>query len=116
MNVTWEEQQREVCKRYRVRWIAAPPNFKVGIAENVRTGLIPINGLRHHPESGTTGWYIWAGEELSADPEFFKPLHVSHLDVWCPAVLPYLGLPPGSRFLLAPNYEDVWHDDSLLNP
>jgi hypothetical protein len=34
---------------------------------------------------------------------------------WCPAVLPYLELPPGWRFLIALGHEDVWEDPSLLN-
>jgi hypothetical protein len=28
---------------------------------------------------------------------------------------PYLALPPGWRFLIAPDYEDVWFDESLLH-
>ena len=71
--------------------------------------------MRHEPEEGTTGWFIWAGEELSDDPDFFVPLHVEHLAEWSPDVLPYLALPPGWRFLLAPDYEDVWLDASLLS-
>jgi hypothetical protein len=74
--------------------------LKVGIALNVRDGLMPVNGLRHPPQADTVGWYIWAGE-LSSYPDFFKPLHVEHLPDWCPAVLRYLGLPPGWRFLIA---------------
>ena len=89
--------------------------MKVGIALNVREGLMPINGLRHPPEGDTTGWYIWAGEELSGEPGFFKPLHVEHLPNWYPEVQKYLGLPPGWRFLIAGDYEDVWYDESLLN-
>jgi hypothetical protein len=30
-------------------------------------------------------------------------------------VFPYLALPPGWRFLLAPGYEDVWYDPTLLD-
>ncbi len=108
-------RQHEVCKRFGVRWFAAPNDMKVGIAHNVRTGLQPINGLRHPPEGDSTGWYIWAGEVLSQEDDFFVPLHVGHLREWCPAVLRYLGLPPGWRFLIAPGYEDVWEDASLLN-
>jgi hypothetical protein len=70
--------------------------------------------LRHRPVGDTNGWYIWAGAELSQDPDFFIPLHVEHLEEWCPEVLPFLALPPGSRFLLADGYEDVWHDAELL--
>ncbi|WP_429851321.1 immunity protein Imm33 domain-containing protein [Brevibacillus porteri] len=29
---------------------------------NEREGVLPLNGLRIHPEHDTTGWYIWAGE------------------------------------------------------
>ena len=90
-------------------------HLKVGIALNVREGITPINGLRHPPEGDTTGWYIYAGEELSDDPDFFKPLHVEHLDKWCPQIKKYLGLPAGRRFLVAGDYEDVWFDESLLS-
>lgn len=87
---------------------------KVGIAKNVRDGIWPMNGLRHPVAGDTSGWYIWAGEELSDDPEFFVPLHVEHLAEWSPIVIPYLALPPGWRFLIAPGHEDVWFDESLL--
>ncbi len=75
---------------------------------------MPVNGLPHKPEGDTSGWYIWAGEQLSDDPGFFVPLHVEHLAEWCPAAIPYLALPPGWRFLVATGYEDVWPDQSLL--
>ena len=110
-----ERTQRELCKRYGVDFVAAPPDLKVGIARNVREGLLPINGLRHPPAGDTSGWYLWAGEELSDDPAFFVPLHVQHLAEWCPAAVRFLGLPPGWRFLAADEYEDVWEDPSLLN-
>ncbi len=109
-----EMAQKKICKKYEVAYYSSPPYLKVGIALNVRDGIIPINGLRHIPEGDTTGWYIWAGEEFSDDPDFFKPLHVKHLSKWCPKVLKYLGLPPGWRFLVVDDYEDVWHDKSLL--
>jgi hypothetical protein len=89
-------------------------DLKVGIALNVRTGLQPLNALRHRPEGDMSGWYIWAGEEVSEDADFFEPLHLSHLLDWCPPIVPYLALPPGWRVLLAPGYEDVWFDESLL--
>ncbi|MFI5125048.1 MAG: hypothetical protein ACHQDF_06975 [Chitinophagales bacterium] len=62
----------------------------------------------------TTGWYLWSGEEFSEDPNFFVPLHVEHLKEWCPEIIKYLRLAPGWRFLIAPNYEDVWEDLTLL--
>lgn len=106
--------QRAVCARLGVTAVPAPADLKVGLARNVRTGLLPLHGLRHPPQGDTTGWYIWAGELSDAD-DFFEPVHVGHLPEIRPAVLPYLALPPGWRFLVAPDYEDVWEDESLLD-
>jgi hypothetical protein len=109
------KSQKRICDKYKASFCPSPDDQKVGIALNVKDGLLPINGLRHPPEGDTTGWYIWAGEEFSEDPSFFKPLHVSHLINWCPEVLKFLGLPPGWRFLIANEHEDVWYDKNLLN-
>jgi hypothetical protein len=87
---------------------------KLGVALNVRSDLIPINGLRHPPESGTNGWYLWAGEQLEERNDFFVPLHISHIDSWHQGVSKFLALPPGWRFLFAKGHEDVWFDDALL--
>ncbi len=108
------EAQIEVCGRFGASPFPTPIALKVGIASNVLHGLQPLNGLRCHPLGDTSGWFIWAGEELSDDPEFFAPLHIRHLDEWCPAAIPYLLLPPGWRFLIAPGHEDVWFDERLL--
>jgi hypothetical protein len=89
--------------------------LKVGIARNAKDGAWPLNGLRHPPVGDTTGWYIWAGETLSDAPDFFEPVHVHHLSARCPALLRFLGLAPGWRFLLAGGYADVWADLALLN-
>ena len=104
----------ELCHKYGTNYCPLPDGSKVGISLNVRDGVVPVNGLRHSPEGDTTGWYIWAGEEMSTAPDFFKPLHVEHLQEWCPDIQKYLGLPPGWRFLVANDYEDVWYDESLL--
>ena len=109
-----DREQLEICRRYGVECIEAPPHLKVGIARNVRNGLRPLNGLRHPPEGDTTGWYIWAGTELSGAPDFFVPLHVEHLAEWAPEAIKFLGLPPGWRFLKAVDHESVWYDPSLL--
>ncbi|MGF1577936.1 MAG: hypothetical protein ACFCD0_01085 [Gemmataceae bacterium] len=108
------KSQIEVCKRFGAKQLPAPEHLKVGIARNVKEGLQPINGLRIPPEGDTTGWYIWAGEEWSNDPSFFVPLHINHLSSWCSDVIPYLQLPAGWRFLIAPDHEDVWFDANLL--
>lgn len=105
--------QKDVCEKYGSLYHESPLFLKVGISVNLKDGTYPIHGLRHPPQGDTTGWYIWAGE-YSNDPDFFVPLHVEHLKEYRPEILPYLGLAPAYRFLIAPGYEDVWEDAELL--
>lgn len=110
-----EELQRETCRRFGAEFVPVANDEKVGIAEDVQRGRLPINGLRHRPVGDTSGWYVWAGEELSEVPDYFVPLHIEHLADWSPRIEKYLGLAPGWRFLLAEGYEDVWFDPQLLD-
>jgi hypothetical protein len=106
----------DVCKRFGVSPVEAEATQKAGMARAVRdAGAWPLNGLRHPVEGAGCGWYLWAGEEFSHDADFFQPVHVEHLKLIRPEVLPYLALPPGWRFLIAPGYEDVWYDEKLLD-
>ncbi len=105
--------QMALCERVGAEFLPSSPRSSVGLAIET-LGKLPIHGLRHLAVAGTTGWYVWAGE-LSDDPGFFKPVHVEHLDRICPQVLPYLGLVPGWRFLIAPNHEDIWFDASIVH-
>ena len=105
-------EQREVCRRFSAPFVQALLTTKVGLARNVGSAW-PIHGLRHLPVGDTSGWYLWSGD-LSTDADFFEPVHASHLMTIAPIVLPYLGLAPGWRFLVAPDHEDVWEDRSLL--
>jgi hypothetical protein len=92
-------EQAAICARFGVEPSGVLPERKIGIARNVFgglvPGLVPVNGLRHKPEGDTSGWYIWAREQLSDDPGFCVPLHVGDLAERCPAVIPYLALPQG---------------------
>jgi hypothetical protein len=88
---------------------------KLGIAL-ATLGKTPINGLRHQPEHGTNGWYIWCGKEFPQGADEFSPLHVEHIHEYLPEVVEYPSLPPGHRFLPdGGNYEDVWFDATLLH-
>ncbi len=84
----------------------------VGLDAGFFVGNFPINGLRHPVGKRSSGWYIWSGEDF---PEVFQPQHVLHVVELLPEIKPYLDLPPGWRFLIAPGYEDVWQDDSLFD-
>jgi hypothetical protein len=106
-------RQQSICEWARVQPLQPLPGAKVGIAlSSLRQQ--PIHGMRVAPTETTSGWYIWCGELSEAD-DFFSPLHVEHLKEYLPAVVEYLDLPPGYRFLIdGANHEDVWFDASLL--
>ncbi|KGO88122.1 hypothetical protein Q765_03475 [Flavobacterium rivuli WB 3.3-2 = DSM 21788] len=112
----YQDQQKAICDKYNVPCVPSNLNDMLGIAKNVASGLMPINGLRHPLDGNTTGWYIWAGEEFSEEHNFFKRMHVKHLQNINPEIIKYLALPPGHRFLIDDKgYEDVWEDLSLLD-
>jgi hypothetical protein len=105
--------QRTLCESHGYTYVASELDSKVGFAISTQ-GKIPLNGLRHSPRGDTNGWFIWCGEELSQDIDFFVPMHARHLWDQCPEAIPFLGLPPGSRFLAANGYVDIWFDETLL--
>jgi hypothetical protein len=107
--------QREICLKFGASCLASDDWLKIGISKDFDRTQFPINGLRHPPEGDTTGWYIWSGEGFSEAADFFDALHVIHLKEWCPEIIKYLGMGPGWRFLVAPEYEDVWFDSKLLD-
>ena len=112
-NSTVNDTQKVFCEMHSVEHTPTELSDKIGVATPT-IHLLPINGLRHPPTSGTSGWYIWCGEELSVSPDFFKPVHAGHVYEDMPQIAHLLGLPPGFRFLLVGNYLDVWYDASLI--
>jgi len=108
-----EDQQRMLCEQNGLEYVRADMNSILGFAVATE-GKLPINGLRHQQEGGTSGWYVWCGEHLSQAPDFFSPIHAHHLLHRCKEAVRFLGLPPGSRFLTAGDYVDIWFDESLL--
>lgn len=108
-------EKETICAKFGSEFVATDPGQKVGVSLDTKTGRMPLNGLRRRPASGFSGWFLWAGPvEPSTKDDFFKPLHAHHLEQWAPIVIPYLALAPGWRFLIAPDYEDVWFDPSLF--
>lgn len=105
-------EQHEICRRFCAEFTPPEPGQKVGIALGT-LDRVPLYAVRIRPENGTCGWYIYGGEH-STDADFYQPLHVDHLDEYCPSIVPYLALPPGWHVILAPEYEDVWFDDESL--
>jgi hypothetical protein len=85
------EAQREACRRYGAVYAHPMPDEKFGIALATLDGYQPPNGLRHPPERGTCGWYVWAGEAFPTEDDAFAPLHVAHLTEHYPELAPYFG-------------------------
>lgn len=114
LKIMKEKSKETVCISVGAKPVKPEASSKLGIALNT-IGKLPINGLRHSPEKGTNGWYIWCGEELSEEDDFFSPMHIEHLRDYLPEVLVYLDLPPGYRFLIDNGkWEDIWFDELLL--
>ena len=111
----FERMQRSICERYGSPFVAAESDSKTGIAVST-LGSQPLNAMRTQPGELTSGWYIWCGEELSRDNDFFEPLHTRHLSRYCPEILKYLALGAGWRVLLGPERADVWFDAKLIDP
>lgn len=110
---TLEDRQRAVCDQFGLAFLACTPEERIGLAPNVTDATRQLNGLRVAPQGDASGWYIWAGGELDDTPDFYIPLRAQSLQTWAPLVLPYLGLPPGARFLLRDDCVQVWLDHSL---
>jgi hypothetical protein len=106
--------QRDVCLKFCASYLPCDDRLRIGIDRTFNFARFPINGLRYPPQGDTTEWYIWSGEELSTDADFFVPLHAFHLNDRCPEIMNYFGLGLGWRFLVAPGHEDVWFDPGLL--
>jgi hypothetical protein len=106
--------QRRLCHR-----IGCDPQYvdgsaTLGVAPALFGSDWPIMGIRHRPLGGVCGWYVWTGE-FSPDPDFFQPSTAERVWDARPEVAGYLGLPPGWGFVIAPGYEDVWQDATLLS-
>jgi len=108
-------EQFAVCRKYGAAPYPPLLQEKFGVSASVLDGEYPLNGLRHAEEAGTSGWFIWSGEVLAQDDRFFLPLHGNHLTGTRPEVNRFLALPPGWRFLISADYEDVWFDQSLID-
>src|SRR5690554_114468 len=64
-------REQTICEWAGVEPQKPEAGTKLGIALGT-LGSGPINGVRHKPENGTNGWYIWCGEVMSQDDDFFS--------------------------------------------
>lgn len=109
-----KKAQAEICLAVGSPHVEAAFDSKVLVAaDTIKT--FPLNGTRLPAGEGESGWRIWGGEDVPADAAAFETMTVSDLQLVCPQLLKYLGLPPGWRVLWAPGEEDVRFDHRLLS-
>ncbi|WP_420477880.1 immunity protein Imm33 domain-containing protein [Brevundimonas sp. FT23028] len=107
-----KSQNQEICRTYGSGFSPVSERDIIGYS-SIKSGLWPLNGLRHQPSKGYSGWYIWWGENLPGESDFFKPIHLNHVEFIGVNFRQYLSLEPGWRWLLAPDYVDVWFDANV---
>ncbi|MFK7089515.1 hypothetical protein AAFM71_11950 [Chromobacterium violaceum] len=105
------KEQIEICKKYSSKIIDLDENEMVAIALET-IGQLPIRGVRTSKREGDNiSWFFYCGE-FHASPDFFKPMHASHLNEYLPEVLKFLCLEPGYKFMTDQyGFEDVWKED-----
>lgn len=109
------DTQRKVCEKYGECFYSCAPEDRAGVAVETLQ-FEPIYGVRKKNPDGSSSWYVWGGPHSSA-PDFYQPLCASHLLELLPLAVPYLGLPPGYKFILdRSGYEDVWKDEEANQP
>ena len=102
------KKQFECCRKFGLK--ETPPEEMVAVAMD-SLGEMPIYGSRvQAAENGNVSWFFHCGE-YSASEDFYSAVHTMHLDEILPLVIPYLYLPPKTKFIIdAQGYEDVWID------
>jgi hypothetical protein len=68
----WADRIRALCERHNAPYVPTALDDIAGVARKVGSGVQLVNGLRHRCGE-TSGWFIWAGDELSSDPDFVWP-------------------------------------------
>jgi hypothetical protein len=96
------------------------PMVRVLLGRTLAPGIRPIYGGRARPQAdrGDAGWTIWATHpdmHEASSTDGFDIVPVTEVRDRCPEVWPFLALPPGWAFVLAPDGTiDVYEEPELL--
>ena len=108
-------RQAGVCNGAGVAPMCPAGDDMLAIGADFDPKALPMNGLRHPVVENMSGWYLWTGQELCQDDDYFQIRCYEHIiEDGFPWTI-YLALPPGWRFLWTPDTQDVWFDPSLLD-
>lgn len=90
------------------------PTSLVALPRLLALERLPYNACRFPPlEPDNSGWFVWVGDD-QPDPDVTMEMTVQDLVGLWPEVAPYLALPIGWYFQVAPDHEDIWPDAELL--
>lgn len=87
---------------------------EVTVGWNFDPRNLPITARHFTPFGTRNGWVLWSGDEPTELSGYLYET-VDEVLRWLPQVRPYLELPPGWAFQIAPDHEDVWEEPELVD-
>ncbi|MGV3620670.1 MAG: immunity protein Imm33 domain-containing protein [Archangium sp.] len=111
------DAQFAICKKKKVKPQRPWAFGRALMGGSLQPDVWPVYGVRSHPrpDRGDCGWTFWTGDSdmsRAAKKSKFEIIEVQAIGERCPAVVPYLALPPGWAFVLGPDgYADVYENE-----
>ena len=107
------EVQQKCCEHYSAQYTPVDEEQMVVISDGVYEGL-PLEGVRYPSPDHMSGWWLTT-DEYNGDTSSLKTVHYIHIVESRPEVAIYMALPPGYRFMLGGEQEQVWFDEEVAN-
>ncbi|WP_425413063.1 immunity protein Imm33 domain-containing protein [Micromonospora citrea] len=107
--------QRDTCRRFTVEPVPPRQRTMVGLALSRPRHMEPLNALRHPTAGNGNGWFVWRGPAIPQEDDNFCTLARRAPGRTRPGAWAVSRPSPGWGVVLAPGYEDVWYDETLLN-
>lgn len=93
--------------------IPPPAESDLMLSWNFDPRNLPLTARHFRATDSRNGWVLWSGDEPTETPGYL-PVALTEVVRWLPQVEPYLALPEGWSFQIAPSHEDVWEEPHLL--
>lgn len=111
------DAQFAICKKLKVKPQRPWAFGRALMGGSLQPDVWPVYGVRSlpRPDRGDCGWTFWTGDSdmsRAAKKSKFEIIEVQAIGDRCPAVVPYLALPPGWAFVLGPDGSaDVYENE-----